>query len=84
MIKKENKFTDVKLGTDYNIDKDAILGYRPSRKVISKELVIGEKARIRSGNVIYLGTRIGHNLETRHNVLFREEKEIVSVTTFVS
>jgi len=66
----------VELGADYNIDKDVILGYKPSRKIVSKELIIGRKARIRSGSVIYLGSNIGHSLETGHNVIIREENKI--------
>ena len=75
---KNNKLLKVKLGAGHNIDKDVILGYKLSRRVISKELIIGKKARIRSGSIIYLGTQISHHLETGHNVVIREENKIGS------
>lgn len=64
------------LGPDYNIDTNAILGYKPSRKIANDRLVIGRKARIRSGTIIYLGSVIGNNLETGHNIVIREENSM--------
>lgn len=64
------------LGEGYNIDEDAIVGYKPSRKIVDDKLVIGIKARIRSGTIIYLGSVIGNNLETGHNTVIREENNI--------
>jgi acetyltransferase-like isoleucine patch superfamily enzyme len=59
-----------------DIDKSAILGYKPDRKILKDELMIGMKARIRAGTVIYLGSTIGNNLETGHNTVIREENII--------
>lgn len=73
---EKDRFLKVEVSADCNIDKDVILGYKPSRKIVSKELIIGRKARIRSGSVIYLGSNIGHSLETGHNVIIREENKI--------
>lgn len=73
---KKDRVLKVNLGAGHNIDKDVILGYKPSRKVISKELVIGKRARIRSGSIIYLGSKIGQYIETGHNVIIREENKI--------
>lgn len=73
---KKDRSSKIKLGTGHNIDEDVVLGYSPGRKVISKELVIGKKAKIRSGSVIYLGSKIGHRIETGHNVIIREENRI--------
>lgn len=67
---------NVVIGEGYHIDRGVLLGYPIERKIRYKELVIGKKARIRSGSVIYQGSRIGDNLETGHNVVIREENEI--------
>ena len=39
-------------------------------------LVIGPGARLRSGTMIYLGTTVGRDFETGHNVIIREENKI--------
>jgi len=59
-----------------NIDEGVLLGYRTGRKGVSLELRIGAGAFLRSGTVIYQGSRIGRNLQTGHNVVIREENEI--------
>jgi acetyltransferase-like isoleucine patch superfamily enzyme len=65
----------LRIGKDSLIDESALVGYLPSRQV-EHTLTIGPGARIRSGAVIYGGTRIGSNLETGHNVIIREENDI--------
>ena len=62
----------VNIGPSYKLDKGVIIGYLPSRKIKSRAVYIGKKALIRSGTVIYAGTRIGDNLETGHNIIIRE------------
>jgi len=52
------------------------VGYKPSRPNVSPKLVIGERAIVRSGSVIYLGSKIGSDLETGHNVILREENKL--------
>lgn len=66
----------VKLGNNCNIDKSAVLGYKPNRKIANDKLIIGNKAIVRTGTVIYLGSVIGNNFETGHNVVIREENTI--------
>jgi len=66
----------VRLGDGCLIDAGVLLGYRTGRQIQSEELIIGDNARIRSGTVIYAGTRIGNNFQTGHNVVIREENEI--------
>ena len=63
----------VKLGKNCKIDDTAIVGYMPSRKINDLTLEIGDNAVIRAGSVIYLGSKIGENFETGHNVIIREE-----------
>jgi acetyltransferase-like isoleucine patch superfamily enzyme len=58
------------------IDENVLLGYPPSRKLRASELSLGDGARVRSGSVIYAGSRIGAGLETGHNVVIREENNI--------
>jgi acetyltransferase-like isoleucine patch superfamily enzyme len=66
----------VKLGSNCKIDEGALVGYMPSRRIIELELIIGDGAIIRSGSVIYLGSRIGRGLETGHNVIIREGNKL--------
>lgn len=66
----------VEIGKGDEIDKNVLLGYNPERKIARLKTIIGKKARIRSGSVIYAGCRIGDNLETGHNTVVREENII--------
>ena len=65
------------IGKNCKIDKTAKLGVVSDRK-FNKNLTleIGDNAVIRSGTIIYLGTKIGNNLQTGHNVVIREENII--------
>jgi acetyltransferase-like isoleucine patch superfamily enzyme len=67
--------TPVHLEEEAIIDHGVVLGYPPSRGV-SRILYVGPGSHIRSGTVIYGGSRIGNNLETGHNVVIREENMI--------
>jgi len=58
------------------IDKTAIISYKAERKIKNRKLILGEDAKIRSGTVIYEGSKIGNYLETGHNVVIREENVI--------
>jgi len=53
-----------------------LLGYPPAREIKNKRLIVGPGARLRSGTVLYLGSTIGRDFETGHNVVVREENEI--------
>ena len=52
------------------------LGAVSGRAVADSKLVIGDHANIRSGAVVYAGSRIGNHLETGHNAVIREENRI--------
>lgn len=64
------------IGKAATIDENVLLGYPPSRRLRDSELFLGEGAKVRSGTVIYAGSRIGTGLETGHNVVIREENDI--------
>ncbi|MCK4538558.1 MAG: N-acetyltransferase [Candidatus Krumholzibacteria bacterium] len=70
------KLGELRLGAGADIDPEAIVGYLSPRRNVSELLEIGEGARIRSGSVIYAGSKIGKGLETGHNVIIREENTI--------
>lgn len=59
-----------------HVDANVLLGYRTGRRDVPLELHIGRGACLRSGTVVYQGTRIGSGLETGHNVVIREQNEI--------
>ncbi|WP_427894845.1 acyltransferase [Kribbella sp. GL6] len=56
-------------------DAGVQIGYPPARPV-DPELELGPDARLRSGSVLYGGSRIGARFETGHNVVIREQCEI--------
>jgi acetyltransferase-like isoleucine patch superfamily enzyme len=66
---------DLQIGARLRIDPSAILGYPVSRNT-SAQLDLGPDSHIRSGSVIYVGSRIGARFETGHNVVIREECRI--------
>lgn len=53
-------------------DPSVTIGY-PSSRTSRTELFLGPDARLRSGSVLYLGSRIGARFQTGHNVIIREE-----------
>src|SRR5437016_13561269 len=53
-------------------DPRAILDY-PSARTNRQRLLLGTDARVRSGTVLYSGSRIGARFQTGHNVVIREE-----------
>src|SRR6266705_6756808 len=63
------------MGKGLHADASAIIGYRSSRAGPAG-LVLGADAVIRSGTVIYLGSRIGARFQSGHNVVIREDCEI--------
>jgi acetyltransferase-like isoleucine patch superfamily enzyme len=62
----------LQVGTGLRADAGVVLGYRGGRDVASA-LFIGVGARLRSGSVLYEGSRIGARFETGHSVIIREE-----------
>jgi acetyltransferase-like isoleucine patch superfamily enzyme len=74
---KQNKNKpQVEMGPNNELDENVVIGYMPGRKIENLKTIIGNNAKIRSGTVIYAGTKIGDNLETGHNCVIREENEI--------
>ena len=73
MVRKLNQ---IELGPNVSIDNGCFVGYQPSRKIEDYNLKIGKNSIIRFGTVIYLGSRIGDNFETGHNVIVREQCQI--------
>jgi len=65
----------VEIGPGAVLDDGVIIGYETARKV-EKVLTIGPDAQIRRGTIVYIGSRIGSNFETGHNVVIREENII--------
>lgn len=61
--------------SDFRLDDDVLLGY-PSSRDCDPLLVIGAGARLRSGTVVYAGSRIGRRFETGHHVVIREQNRI--------
>ncbi len=66
----------VSLGKDATVDPGVQLGYLSARKITQSPLVVGERAVLRSGTVLYAGARIGSAFQTGHNVVVREQNEI--------
>ena len=77
------------IGEDSFIGANCIIGeywmdFCLDREQHDHPLTIGKKALIRSGSIIYAGSRIGENFQTGHQVTIREKAEIgdhVSVGT---
>jgi acetyltransferase-like isoleucine patch superfamily enzyme len=56
-------------------DPGVLVGYGSDRAE-SPELALGCDARLRSGTVVYAGSRIGDRLQTGHHVVIREQCEL--------
>ena len=56
-------------------DPDVKIGY-VSNRLTDESLVVGAGAHLRSGTIIYAGSRIGARLSTGHNVVLREECDL--------
>lgn len=64
------------IGPGANFDPGVLVGYLADRLKQRKPLELGPNARIRSGSVIYEGSKIGADLATGHGVILREENRI--------
>jgi acetyltransferase-like isoleucine patch superfamily enzyme len=67
----------VTVGEGLEADANVVLGYPPPGSTARRDtgcegLLLGEHAHVRSGSVLYLGSRIGARLQTGHNVILRE------------
>lgn len=65
----------VELKGSVEIDSDVLLCY-PKSDGTQKKVIIGDKARIRSGTVIYSGVELGEKLNTGHHVVIRENCKV--------
>jgi acetyltransferase-like isoleucine patch superfamily enzyme len=63
------------VGHGLHADPGVTIGY-PGERMPSGAVDLGRDARLRSGTLIYLGSRIGDRFETGHHVLVREQCEI--------
>src|SRR5207248_5810698 len=68
------RMMSVRAGTtaDLVADDGVIVGY-PSLRSEVEGSALGERARLRSGTVIYAGAVIGRGFQTGHHVVIREE-----------
>lgn len=64
------------LGAGATLDPNVYVGYPTGRRIAERTLVVGEGATLRTGTVLYEGSRIGARLQTGHNVVIREENVI--------
>ncbi len=62
-------------GADLETDPSVLLAYLSGR-CPDRRLDLGPGARIRSGSVLYAGSRLGRGFTTGHNVIVREECEV--------
>ena len=66
----------IKIGENNYADEDVVIGYTPGREIEDLTTVIGDGFYLRTGTVIYAGSRVGKNLQTGHNVVIREQNNI--------
>lgn len=66
----------IRIGRNAKVDKGAIVGYKPLRKLKNIELRIGEKFLAMAGSIIYAGVTIGDGAMIGHNSVVREENTI--------
>jgi acetyltransferase-like isoleucine patch superfamily enzyme len=64
-----------RVGQGLVADPDVLIAYAGSRGVTA-DFLLGGDAVLRSGTVLYAGSRIGAGLQTGHHVVVREECEI--------
>jgi acetyltransferase-like isoleucine patch superfamily enzyme len=62
-------------GLGLHADPGVTIGY-PGDRMPQGGVDLGRDARLRSGTVLYLGSRIGDRFETGHHVVIREQCEI--------
>ncbi len=81
---KPKIYPGVRLGADCIIDEDVEIG-RPPVAGPCQETIIGARAHIRKGTIIYAGVTVGAHLTTGHCALIREGNAIgdfVSIGSF--
>ncbi|WP_394345879.1 acyltransferase [Halorussus marinus] len=63
-----------RLGDDCEIAPDAILGHRHAAD--ADPPVVGDRATVRSGSIVYADVEIGDDFTTGHNAVIREDTRI--------
>ncbi|HBY96129.1 MAG: acetyltransferase [Ardenticatenaceae bacterium] len=58
------------------IDPGVFLAYPTGRQIEDHTLVIGANTLLRTGTVVYVGSHIGADFQTGHNVVIREQNRI--------
>ncbi len=66
----------IHIGKGAKIDRGAIVGYKPIRKIKNMDLKIGSRFFAMAGSVIYAGSVLGDNVIVGHNAIIREENII--------
>ena len=66
----------VQIDEPAELDPYVLIGKRPRRSIGSWTLALGAEARLGSGTVLYLGSRIGARLQTGHHVVIREQNTL--------
>ena len=66
----------LQIGSGMDCAGSALVGCMPERRIADLALRIGPGAVVRSGSVIYAGSRIGARLNVGHNAIIREENAI--------
>lgn len=66
----------LRVAADLIAGDSALIGCMPERQIADLHLTIGAEAVVRSGAVIYAGSRIGSRLNVGHNAIIREENVI--------
>jgi acetyltransferase-like isoleucine patch superfamily enzyme len=61
------------IGAGAVLDPNVYVGYPTGRDIAERTLTVGDGAALRTGTVLYEGSRIGAGLQTGHNVVIREE-----------
>lgn len=67
---------NVLIGKNCIIDPSVVIGVLAPGQRKNDRTIIGNNAVIRSGTVIYAGTKIGNNMQTGHNSIIRENNDI--------
>ena len=84
MTAENLKRRKITLGTESVVEDNVFLGYPPfGSKEGELRLIIGNKAHIRTGTVIYADTKIGHNFQCGHNVVIREKSSLTTITSLL-
>ncbi len=66
----------VHMGEPEEVGPYVLIGQRPRRAISDLGLTVGKGARLGAGTILYLGSRIGAELQTGHHVVIREQNSL--------